>query len=321
MAVIRNAKATGRGRIARTPAILGLVVLAAVTVVLVAVALVPVGTPSTAGEAPGSPLVDGEATPTASPTASESPTASVSPAESGTVVVPGRVLAALDADTAWRSSTGACPNVPAEPERTTDGGASFRAFEAGASAILAIYPATEDEVTLIAQTAECAPTALGTFVAGEQWAVYDERLANNWYLLPADPASIHSQAGLVTAPCARAVQLASKNETEAAVLCDDATFFVTVDAGATWSDPVIVAGAAAVSATTAGYAVAVADASVCQGVHLVALAGSDRSSPTPCLVAATQPGEIALAAASDGTLWIWAGATLARSNDGGATWR
>jgi hypothetical protein len=60
----------------------------------------------------------------------------------------------------------------------------------------------------------------------------------------------------------------------------------------------------------------------CAGVALADI--SERGKPAAvvkaCLPTTVKPGRTALAAADDGTIWIWAGDALTRSADGGATW-
>ena len=70
--------------------------------------------------------------------------------------------------------------------------------------------------------------------AGADWETVPEELAGSWYLDPADRASVHTPEGPRPGPCAGALQVASSDAAIAAVLCDDVTVHVTVDAGVTW---------------------------------------------------------------------------------------
>ena len=242
-------------------------------------------------------------------------------------VAPTRLLAALDSSTAWRASTGACPATSAAPELTTDSGATWESFNASidtdASSILAINVIDDTETSLVTlDIADCAPQLVSTFVAGNQWRAYPERAAATWYADPVSPAIVHSPSGDAAAPCAAVATLAATDDSSAAVLCTDASVFTTTDAGATWSAPVPVAGAAALAATTSGYEVAVANPAGCVGVSLVTVSADGELDATAraCLTATVNPGETAVSVAEDGTLWLWAGDAFARSTDSGASW-
>ena len=247
--------------------------------------------------------------------------------EATATVTPTRLLAALDASTAWRASTGACSVASAEPELTTDSGATWESFNASidtdASSILAINVIDDTETSLVTlDLADCAPQLVSTFVAGNQWRAYPERVAVEWYVDPASPATVHSPSGDAAAPCEAVTTIAATDDSSAAVLCTDASVFTTTDAGATWSAPVPVAGAAALAATTSGYEVAVANPAGCVGVSLVTVSADGELDATAraCLTATVNPGETAVSVAEDGTLWLWAGDAFARSTDSGASW-
>ena len=251
----------------------------------------------------------------------------VAPVETTATVTPTRVLAALDSSTAWRASTGTCPTASADPELTTDSGATWESFNASietdASSILSINVVDETETSLVTlDFANCAPQLVSTFVSGDQWRAYPERAAAQWYLDPATPASVHSPNGDVTAPCAVVTTLAASGDSNVAVLCADASVFTTSDAGETWSTPASVPGAAAITATASGYEVAVANPAGCVGVSLVRMSGDGVLDATAgaCLAATVGPGDTAVSAAEDGTLWLWAGDAFARSTDDGASW-
>ena len=247
--------------------------------------------------------------------------------EATATVTPTRLLAALDASTAWRASTGACSVASAEPELTTDSGATWESFNASidtdASSILAINVIDDTETSLVTlDLADCAPQLVSTFVAGNQWRAYPERVSVEWYVDPASPATVHSPSGDAAAPCEAVTTIAATDDSSAAVLCTDASVFTTQDAGATWSAPTSVPGAAALAATAGGFEIAVANPAGCIGVSLVAVSADGVLDATDraCLAATINPGETAVSVAEDGTLWIWAGDAFARSTDGGASW-
>ena len=247
--------------------------------------------------------------------------------EATATVTPTRLLAALDSSTAWRASTGVCPAASAAPELTTDSGATWESFNASietdASSILAINVIDGTEASLVTlDITDCAPQLVSTFVAGDQWRAYPERAAAEWYVDPATPATVHSPSGDAAAPCATVATFAATDDSSAAVLCTDASVFTTTDAGATWSAPVSIPGAAALAATTGGYSVAVVNPAGCVGVSLVTVSadGALDAAARACLAATVNPGETAISVARGGTLWLWAGDAFARSTDGGQSW-
>lgn len=272
--------------------------------------------------------VEGTAPSDAEPVETAAPTV-VEPVETAATatVTPTRLLAALDSSTAWRASTGACPAASADPELTTDSGATWESFSASietdASSILAINVIDETETSLVTlDVADCAPQLVSTFVAGDQWRAYPERAAAEWYVDPASPATVHSSTGDVAAPCAAVAALAVTDDSSAAVLCTDASVFTTTDAGVTWSAPASLPGAAALAAIKGGYEVAVVNPAGCVGASLVTVStdGVLDASARACLAGTVNPGETAIAGGEDGTLWLWAGDAFARSTDGGQSW-
>ena len=299
----------------------GLAVFLLFDVALVFFALTATQPVSSAGKAvePGVTTVPSDVEPVETETETET--------EATATVAPTRLLAALDSSTVWRASTGACPAASADLELTTDSGATWKGFNASidtdASSILTMSVVDDTETSLVTlDIADCAPQLVSTFVAGDQWRAYPERVAAEWYVDPGTPDTVHSPSGDAAAPCEAVATLVATDDSSAAVLCTDASVFMTTDAGATWSEPASVPGAAALAATGGGYVVAVANAAGCIGVSLVSVSvgGVLDSTARACVAATVSPGETAVAAAEDGTLWLWAGDAFARSTDGGASW-
>ena len=301
----------------------GILIAAVVAFLLVDIGLVAVALNSVA-PAPESAATTAPAA-SAAPSPSPTPSPSVAPAPAS--VVPARMLEAVDASTAWRATTGACPDALALPELTVDSGATFTATDAtGPADIVAlqsIVAGSGDVATFVGQSAlDCSPLVARTFVAGANYGVFPEGLDGAWYVDAANRAQIHRPGGLVPAPCASVVSLSARDAANAAVLCDDGTIVTTADAAETWSAPVAAPGAMNLAATADGYLVASVAVLGCDGVQ-VGLLG-DAVVPSGCLPVAVEPsalaGNIALSVADDGTLWVWAGDALGRSGDGGASW-
>lgn len=257
------------------------------------------------------------------------PTATTTPTPQPIVnaVAPTRVLAALDGTVAWRATIGGpCPATRATLAHTSDGGATWTSSDAagptGSSSVLRI---TVDSTTvasaIVLDGQKCVPQYIGTYVSGDNWATYPDRLGSSWYLEPASSASVHTPRGDVTGPCGAKVGLAVRDAATAAVLCADHTVYRTTNSGASWGTPVSVPGAVALTNTTNGYATAATNVAGCAGVAVANLGAATGGATTAgCYATATpQPGAVAVASGGS-TLWLWAGNAMVRSTNGGATW-
>lgn len=277
----------------------------------------------TPGTVPTSTLVP-TPTPTAAPVAST--TAAVEPVASTVVAVaPTRMISAVDGTTAWRAASGECPAASASPEVSTDSGATWTSTDAtgptDATAVQSISAQSGSVVQLVGlDLADCAPLFVKTFVGGDNFRSYPEQLDGQWFVNPADRATVHSPEGSQAAPCASVLALAPRSGTEAAVLCGSNELYVTTDAAATWSGAATVAGAVTLAPANDGYVAAVAGAADCAGVQVVTLTPELAATVTGCLpVEGELAGNVAVSATGD-TLWIWAGTALARSTTLGAAW-
>ncbi|GAB3611535.1 hypothetical protein GCM10027414_36610 [Humibacter ginsengiterrae] len=301
-------------------AIAGLIAFVVADAILVAWAVTSV---SAAPKSPKDPPAVAATHPaTETPTA----TATKTPAPLPAAVAPTRMLAALDDQVAWRAATGACPATPAGLELTTNGGTTWRAADAGslsgASSVLRITVASSTQAAAITLDKQnCAVQYIRTYIAGANWATYNDQLAGSWYLDPSSPTTVHSPQGNVAAPCPTMVGLAVRDASSAAVLCADHTVYRTSNAGAAWGTPLTVPGAVAVTASASGYATAATGIEGCAGVSVSSLdAGTGAATTSGCFAtAAPQPGAVAMASGGN-TLWLWAGDALVRSGDGGASW-
>lgn len=270
------------------------------------------------------------ATPSAAaPTATPEPTAA-SAAVSIVAVPPTRFLAAVDAATAWRLVTGECPAIPAEPELTTDSGATWSPTDAtGPTEVTAPQSLTATSESVMGfvglSESDCAPEFVQTFVGGDNFKSYPDQLASAWFVDPGDRASVHSPVGDVAAPCDSVIALAPRDAESAAVLCADQTVFVTTDAAETWSSGIPVRGAINLTVAGTGYASAAVGLPECDGVQMIALAEEPLEvTRSGCLQLETPvaalPGNVALSEV-DGTIWLWAGDVTKRSFDGGMAWQ
>ncbi len=253
--------------------------------------------------------------------------------EAAATVPATRILAAIDADRAWRAATGECPAAVAAPEYSTDGGASWVPTDAtgptGVTALQRIIASSTEVASMVGAAAEsCAPTLIRTYVRGDNYEEYPAEIGTAWHIDPADRARVVAPDGAVDAPCAAAVAVAPENDSVAAVLCADGTVSTTADAGVTWRAPVAVAGAQSIDAVEGGFLVARLGGTACAGVGLALVgAGPDDTAATVadagCMPVAGDlaalAGQVAVSG-GDGAWWVWAGDVLARSTDRGATW-
>lgn len=299
----------------------GLAVFVLFDIALVAFALGGPTKPAAVGAKPAvvEPV---ETTPTPPP----APEPVETPVAMAAAVPPTRILSALDGTTAWRASTASCPRSQANPELTTDSGATWERSNAsintGASSILSINAISETQASMVTLAAEgCAPQLVGTFVAGADWAAFPDRLGGNWYVDPTDRTAVHSPAGSFKAPCASVIALAPRSDADAGVLCADGTIARTSDGAAGWGKSISLPGAVNLTVSGDGYLVAAAGQKGCAGVQLLSTPEALDGVLTPegCREVTFKPGAVALSSA-DGVVWLWAGSTFARSSDGGETW-
>ncbi len=266
-------------------------------------------------------------TPTAEPAATEQPV--VEPVEPTAIEssTPSRILTALDASTLWRATTGDCPAATANPELSTDAGETWTALDASAdtdsSSILSITISSESEASMVTLTAaDCTPQRVTTFVAGDQWQEYPDRVGADWYVDPADRASVHSPAGLFAAPCSAVIALAPRTNSTAALLCSDGSLFRTGDGAATYGPGVALPGAANLTVSDDGYIIVATEQAGCAGAQLLVTSDELEGALTPsgCREAGVTPSDLAVASA-DGIFWLWAGDVVSSSSDGGTTWQ
>ena len=266
--------------------------------------------------------------PTFTPQSSTTPTRS--PAVDIAPVPPARILAALDGDTAWRATSGACPAAGAAPDVTTNGGDTWQATDAtgdvGITALQSIRVVSDSLTELVGfDGQECAPQFIRSFVAGADYSEAPNLLNDQWFVDPTTRGTVHAPAGDVEAPCESVVALSSRSATEAAVLCADSEIFTTSSSGDSWSNPVTIDGAVNLAVTEMGYLIATVGLPECAGVQLIALSVNPTTvTPTGCLPvnepAETMQGNVAVSEAA-GTLWVWAGDSVMRSIDQGTSWQ
>ncbi|RWZ46608.1 hypothetical protein ELQ90_14325 [Labedella phragmitis] len=308
-----------------------LIVFLVVDVLLVVLAL-----QSTAPRPPGpttprpSASSESTSTPSATPATDEDADADedVEVASSITAAAPTRLLSALDDQVAWRATTGSCPDAPAMPQLTTDGGATWKSTDITAStdvrALQRILVTSADTASFIGATGEeCDPEFVRTFVAGDDFAENTEQLDGTWHLSPVGSDTVHAPGGDVAAPCESAVVVSPLDDARAAVLCDDSSLHVTTDAGETWTRIDDTDGAVALTESEEGFLVALVGTSECDGARLAAFDSDGARTDVGCVQSPLGASELATATAIDWTadaIWAWVDDRLLISTDGGNTW-
>ena len=239
------------------------------------------------------------------------------------ITAPTRLLAAFDSSTLWRTEIGSCPGEQVAPELSTDGGETWAtAAESGAAAILAVNALSGVEASMITLAAvDCRPELVTTFVAGDQWATYPDRLDSNWYVIPTDRAVVHSPAGSFVAPCENVVVLAARSDEAAGVLCDDGSFVRTNAAGASWGAAVAMPGVLNLTASAGGYILAAAERDGCGGIQVLNTSERNDGSIVAigCVESESLSNDVAIESKGE-DVWLWGGSEMRSSVDGGATW-
>ncbi|PZF59460.1 hypothetical protein DEI81_13800 [Curtobacterium sp. MCBD17_013] len=325
----------GKGRLGFAVSRQALVWLAAVVVVLVVVdvLLVTVALGRTApgdnGQAAPIPTFSSvpaaTATPTARPSASASATADPTPSATGTPTAAGdgqrRFLVAVSASELWRATSGSCTGGDAVVERSTDGGATWKAGSTAQYDVhtVAGLDAGGVKTSIVAGTgASCAETALSSYTDGEYWAADDAALVSDYVTTD---SRIHMSSGTSPSPCASPTQVLTSGTT-AAVVCPG-VLAVRQTAADDWVQ-VPVSGLVAATPTDSGFTLARTGRSTCDGVEvdtLTTAAAAAGSKPTHagCAPATTTSGAVAIAQ-TDSRVSVWSGSQVLTSTDGGATW-
>jgi len=268
--------------------------------------------------------------PTASAPAATATTAPTTPTPTATpdpVPAPTRLLAAVGKNVAWRATTGDCPSAAAEPESTADGGHSWQktnaSFTTHTDAMQRLMATSVGHASAISLSTDfCRPRLVHSTPGAYNWAAGSSSPTGQWYIDPSDRGQVHAPGGAVAAPCSAAITVAPIDDTHAALLCSDDTIHRTTDAGAHWGPPVTVPGVAALAVRGHGYVLARVSAPGCSGVLVATLAADGAPTRAGCAsVSGTVHRDAVAISSGHGTLWLWAGSSIRRSGDGGASWK
>ena len=255
--------------------------------------------------------------------------ATPAPQETGPVdlAVPTSFMSAIDGTTAYRTVAGSCePTSVPVLEKTVDGGDTWTSATVTTDlrSVFRLQAVDASYAFLAGQGgAACSVGVTATYTSGAGFQAYPDRVASTWYVDPVVNSVVHTPTGDQAAPCPVAV-LAASNDSTAAVLCTDRTLHQSADGGITWDGGVVVSGAASLTTTSRGFAVAVLGAENCDGVQVTSLAlGSASLQALGCAPASSAgdflPTDVVLASGS-GALWVKAQDTVLVSVDQGQTW-
>lgn len=288
------------------------VVLLIVDVILVALALARTA-PSTNGTTGPVPTFTSEPSP--SPTA---PTPSPSADRTGSDAAGPRFIAAIDGQEAWRASAGACGGTDGVLERTVDGGATWTRVSTGGEpgTVLSLHAQAQTVSVLIGTGSDCSPVVRSSSDGGRTWGDGAAGAAGAGIV----PAGIVVSSGIVEAPCPAPRQVYEGDFTTA-VVCRDQLQWRS--GTGPWVG-VPLAGVRSLADDGDAYLIATAGAAECEGVELrslraVGVTAASKTEHVGCAPDSDPDGAVVLA--RGGTyLWLWAGGTVAVSNDDGATW-
>ena len=224
------------------------------------------GAPGASGASPAPTFTFERGTPTASATPTPTPTTPVAVADASE-----RFLA-LDGDTLWRATAGACDGEAPVVELSTDGGESWSdATPTGVDAVQVLGVATfggGDGEVIAAVGSDCEPAALRSYSAGADWDSYADALTAATFLSPSDGTTVVRPDGDVTAPCAAARSV--RTSRDAVGLICDGTVFALIDGE--WMP--VATDAIALDAEAGTLVVAHASANCAEGVAVTRFDGT-----------------------------------------------
>ncbi|MDJ0336169.1 hypothetical protein QMG83_13135 [Salinibacterium sp. G-O1] len=309
----RSGSREGQGR--RRPRAVVIAVVVAMFVI-VDVALIGYAVmrsdPPSPGATPGPIPTYGSSDPnTTAPTPTADPVAV--PAEPRHLVVTG-------ASAGWRSTTGTCQGQSAAVESTNDGGATWKHVNPPGVHEVLYLSANASLVTVVAKTGDaCALEVLKSFTGGQFWKSYPDEIASYTYLDPAEPASVQTPGGSVSAPCA-AIKEVERRDDAILAACDN-ELFEKPNANADWS-VAAVPGLLSVTVSDAGYTLAVSGDADCAGVSIKTLPapiGTGPPAAVGCVELEVAPTQVSVAQAGS-DVWLWTSDRVFVSSDGGASW-
>jgi photosystem II stability/assembly factor-like uncharacterized protein len=207
-------------------------------------------------------------------------------------------------------------------ERTIDGGATWSRMDLGASVpqvLVSLRVVSIDQTDAVVRRAgDCSVSVSASFTGGEFWADFPERLGEQVYPDPLASASVRVGFESVSVPCSGVIDVWS-DPGGIVALCPD---LVTRYDSAAGSWLTLTSGnvlAAAMDSANGSGLLALAGTGRCEGVQIEAFDESSTVEQRACLEDMLV-GDRATLAVTGSDAWIWSGAGVLASEDGGLTW-
>lgn len=296
----------------RRLATLGLVAFLLLDIVLVYFAL----RPSPASEAqPSVPPTVPTSTAGSTSTSKSTPATGTSTKPTATpreAVPPSVLIAAFDADVAWRATVGSCDKGGSTFATTKDGGRTWQQADAAAEATARIQPLGAGRGFSIGAAEDCVLAQFSTSDDGAKWEG-PAAIDGGWSRRLDEPSMVTTPQQVNARPCGDGVvlDLSRTSAQQAEALCSDGGVKVTHDGGRAWADSGEAPGAVALSNRLEGGVlstyVARLDGS-CAGVQIVKVIKGKAASPIACVDAPVpdEGGQIAISVVADSG-WLLVG--------------
>jgi hypothetical protein len=261
-----------------------------------------------------------EQTTSPSPSASKGATSSNQPIEPA----PGRrLLLAVSSKTAWRATVGDC-DTPGKIERSTDGGASWKLIDRTGLAPIVRLGAepSGDLFTVGGRSRSCSARYVAYANDGKVTASTNKPI-DVWFPTPTDRDEINGPGGTKATPCkGHAVGFASRNLSQALVICANGATMSTRNSGKTWRQVGRIPNTFAIASAGGGYWLAGADKD-CEGITVQSIterSGALARGRVRCAPGSNvATGQVAIDVTGD-TIWLWIGDKVTVSKNNGRTW-
>ncbi len=268
--------------------------------------------------APGAPTTTAAAKATALPPVPSSPS-------TGEARPLSQAVVAVNANTAWRVTVGACPGGGSAIASSGDGGKTWRPHSSSSPVLVRVQPADASAAFVVGATKDCEMQVRNTGDAGATWTP-DTGVQDVWARDAADATKARAPGNRRVAPCGSrmVLDLVRISARAAQALCSDGELTESTDEGATWTSVARLQGAMALdnrleNGTVTAYLVG--RAAGCPGLTLTSV-----RSGVLTMLGCVDLGGSSVAAGSvlisvvGNEGWLLVGDATWRSRDGLRTW-